>query len=94
MDPSSNHVSSQTDKGGKKLVDYEKTSRQAISNLPSKIVRGINWSDIFYRHPELSPPGYEETTKATLESVEKRKLEAKQAKEKDSKKKPAQKRKR
>jgi len=41
------------------MVDNAQTSRQAVSG--PKLVRGINWTQIFEQKPELKPPGYEET---------------------------------
>lgn len=49
------------------MVDHKKTNEQGIPrtsqksmNSEGKPVRGIDWTEIFRRHPELEAPGYVE----------------------------------
>jgi hypothetical protein len=95
MDPGSNSVLPQTNKGGEVLVDHKKASGQAVPGMPDRIMRGINWGMIFDRHPELYPPGHDEAAQVTIENIRRRKEAASlQPKKAPSKKRPQSKKKR
>jgi hypothetical protein len=47
---------------GKAVVDHQKTSSQAVSSRPLSLPGSVDWREVFNRHPELSPPGYEEAS--------------------------------
>lgn len=40
-------------------MDHEKTNEQ---RLAKPAIRGIDWNEIFRRRPDLTPPGYAETS--------------------------------
>jgi hypothetical protein len=45
------------------------------SQEPKKISSAPNWTEIFQRHPHLSPPGYEEAVAYCMNSPKLRKKE-------------------
>ena len=53
------------------MVDHQETSQQGIPNATEKSlnskgkpVRGIDWTAIFRKHPELEAPGYVDALRA------------------------------
>jgi len=71
VDSSFDRILSATQQGGKAVVDNQKAKIQELPQAAPKMlttldkpVRGIDWSSIFSREPELEAPGYQQVSRA------------------------------
>lgn len=63
MDSSANDIPTSLKQGGEALVGDEKASKRQLS------ASAIDWTAIFMRCPELSPPGYEDAVRTANEKI-------------------------
>ncbi len=71
MDPDLDDLQQKADTGRKGLVDNKKASKQGVSTITGRPLRGQDWTSIL-RKINLEAPGYQETVEKIKEEKDAR----------------------